>query len=220
MQRAASPLRAPEPYDYPILLEALKKNFVEVSVSGLPNRPQRSFFQWTSPVQADVLYQEDVPELIAELENAIRTGTLISEVSGSKLKSLTNKLNKLVARRVTQKTADSTKAQRWNTLTPYEQERMLEQMEEEEAEAQRLSELKFAADMREMRAVDAARVCPEHGVHPSECKHMSHSVANWKINNGNRGGKTKRRSNKSKSKSKSNGKSKHHKGKKSHRSRH
>lgn len=218
MQRAASPLRAPEPYDYPILLEALKKNFVEVSVSGLPNRPQRSFFQWTSPVQADVLYQEDVPELIAELENAIRTGTLISEVSGSKLKSLTNKLNKLVARRVTQKTVDSTKAQRWNTLTPYEQERMLEQMEEEEAEAQRLSELKFAADMREMRAVDAARVCPEHGVHPSKCKHMSHSVANYIENT--RGGKTKRRSNKYKSKSKSKGKSKHHKGKKSHRRRH
>ena len=217
MQRAATPLRLPEPHDYPILLEALKKNFVEVS--GLPSRPTKTWGQWFTRTGApnDVLYQEDVPSLITELENAIRTSEPISEVSGSKLKSLTDKLSKLVASRSAQKTADSIKAQRWNTLTPYEQDRMFDEMEEEEAKAQRLSERKFASGMREMRALDAARICPEHHVHPSKCKHVSHSVANYMENT--RGGKTKRNKRKS-NKSKSNGKSKHHKGKKSHGRRH
>ena len=208
MPRAATPLRAPEPYDYPILLEALKKNFVEVS--NLPKRPTKTWGQWLTrtPVPETVLYQEDVPSLITELENAIRTNEPISEVSRSKLKSLTDNLNKLVATRSAQKMAESTKAQWWNTLTPYEQDRMLEQKEEEETQAQRLSELKFAADIKKLRALDAARVCPEHGVHPTKCQHMSHSVASWKINKGNRGGKTKRRSNKS-NKSKSKGKKSH-----------
>jgi len=97
-QRASSP--SPEipvtQNDYKELLRHLNtQGHIVVLNLEVPDRPTKTwgqFFKRTN-VREDVLYKEDIPGLMVELDNAIKNRTMISDSSSEKLKSINTMLH-------------------------------------------------------------------------------------------------------------------------------
>jgi hypothetical protein len=218
-QRASSPLRVPEQFEYQILLDYLTTNLAR---NQFPERPIPSWNPLSGRFRkypmSDVVYHEDVPGLITKLNDAIQTGEPISDVMTlDKLKKLTKQLSELSGARSARDSAANAEkyktSQWWHSLTPAQQDAHVVKREDDDAAQARAIASHSAHRRHEFMQADADRLCPEHNMHPDQCRFLEHSVKNYKINNGEvpRGGKSRSKKHRSKSKSK--------KGKKSHRRR-